>query len=86
MLLNEKEYELIKEIEDLTKTDYNLLKITEDTYFINQDSITPMLEDLKYEYDHLLGEMEDLKNNTNDQIDLDYMQYMGERIWYLEKC
>jgi hypothetical protein len=67
MIINEKEYELIKKIEELTITDYEVLKISEDTYFIKTDNIIPMLEDLKYEYDHLLEELEDIKNNDDER-------------------
>lgn len=67
MIINEKEYELIKKIEDLTITNYEVLKISEDTYFIKTDNIIPMLEDLKYEYDHLLEELEDIKNNDDER-------------------
>jgi hypothetical protein len=67
MIINEKEYELIKKIEDLTITDYEVLKISEDTYFIKTDNIIPMLEDLKYEYDHKLEELEDIKNNDDER-------------------
>jgi hypothetical protein len=31
-----------------------------------------IIEDLKYEYDHIAEELEDCKSNYNDQIDLDY--------------
>jgi hypothetical protein len=67
MIINEKEYELIKKIEEITITDYEVLKISEDTYFIKTDNIIPMLEDLKYEYDHLLEELEDIKNNDDER-------------------
>ena len=67
MIINEKEYELIKKIEEITITEYEVLKISEDTYFIKTDNIIPMLEDLKYEYDHKLEELEDIKNNDDER-------------------
>lgn len=67
MIINEKEYELIKKIEDMTITDYEVLKISEDKYFIKTENIIPMIEDLKYEYDHLLEELEDIKNNDDER-------------------
>ena len=72
MIVNKKEYETLKEISKLTLTDYNITLVEQDKYWVPEDSIMNIIEDLKYEYDHIEEELEDCKSNYNDQIDLDY--------------
>ena len=72
MIVNKKEYETLKEISKLTLTDYNITLVEQDKYWVPEDSIMNIIEDLKYEYDHISEELEDCKSNYNDQIDLDY--------------
>jgi len=72
MIVNKKEYEKLKEISKLTLTDYNITLVEQDKYWLPEDSIMNIIEDLKYEYDHISEELEDCKSNYNDQIDLDY--------------
>lgn len=72
MIVNKKEYELLKEISKITLTDYNITLVEQDKYWIPEDSIIEIIFDLKVEYDHIVEELEDTKSNYNDQIDLDY--------------
>jgi len=72
MIINEKEYKKIKDISNLTLTDYKVIYVIEDKYWLPEDSIMAIIDDLKYEYEHVVEELEDAKNNYNDQIDLDY--------------
>lgn len=72
MIINKKEYEKLKEISKITLTDYNITLVEQDKYWLPEDSIMNIIEDLKYEYDHIEEELEDCKSNYNDQIDLDY--------------
>lgn len=72
MIVNKKEYEKLKEISKITLTDYNITLVEQDKYWLPEDSIMNIIEDLKYEYDHIEEELEDCKSNYNDQIDLDY--------------
>ena len=72
MIVNKKEYELLKEISKITLTDYKITLVEQDKYWVPENSVMNIIEDLKYEYDHISEELEDCKSNYNDQIDLDY--------------
>lgn len=72
MIVNKKEYEILKEISKITLTNYNITLVEQDKYWVPEDSVMNIIEDLKYEYDHISEELEDCKSNYNDQIDLDY--------------
>lgn len=72
MVVNKKEYEVLKEISKITLTDYNITLVEQDKYWVPENSVMNIIEDLKYEYDHIEEELEDAKSNYNDQIDLDY--------------
>jgi hypothetical protein len=72
MIVNKKEYEILKEISKITLTDYNITLVEQDKYWVPENSVMNIIEDLKYEYDHIEEELEDCKSNYNDQIDLDY--------------
>ena len=80
MIVNKKEYETLKEISKITLTDYKITLVEQDKYWLPEDSIMNIIEDLKYEYDHIEEELEDCKSNYNDQIDLDlYYDMQRER-------
>lgn len=72
MIVNKKEYEILKAISKITLTDYNITLVEQDKYWVPENSVMNIIEDLKYEYDHISEELEDTKSNYNDQIDLDY--------------
>ena len=72
MIVNKKEYEKLKDISKLTLTDYDITLVEQDKYWVPENSVMNIIEDLKYEYDHIEEELEDCKSNYNDQIDLDY--------------
>ena len=72
MVINKKEYELIKEISKITLGDYKITLVEQDKYWVPENSIMYIIDELKHEYDRLAEELEDTKSNYNDQIDLDY--------------
>lgn len=80
MIINKKEYEKLKEISKITWTDYDITLVEQDKYWLPEDSIIAIIDDLKHEYDHIQEELEDAKSNYNDQIDLDlYYDMQKER-------
>ena len=79
MIVNKKEYELLKEISKITLTDYNITLVEQDKYWLPEDSIMNIIDELKYCYDNISEELEDTKSNYNDQIDLDYYDILKER-------
>jgi hypothetical protein len=60
-ILSEYESKLIDDISNITKTDYEQMKIGKN-HFIRSENILVALDDLKQEYDHLLELYEELKN------------------------
>lgn len=67
--LNERELQIIKEVSDITITDYELKG-----NFIPVDSYMSMVEDLLVEYNRLLEENEDLKETIRtNNIHVEYI-------------
>lgn len=58
--LNEKEYKMLKDIEKILLTDYEINDLVE------IDSLMTMIEDLKYQYNVLEEMFEDYKQNVED--------------------
>lgn len=50
MLINDREYQVLMDIEDITHTNYGIKKIEEDTYFIPEDGAIVLMEDLRDAY------------------------------------
>lgn len=59
--LRECEEKMIKEIEDITSTNYEI----KDGY-ITEDSLLIAIEDLKYEYEHIQDELKDLEKDVEE--------------------
>ena len=62
MIISEREYKLLKEVEDITTTDYNVRENNMPKYYVSNYSLLSIIFDLKVEYDHLLEKYEELKN------------------------
>ena len=68
MIIDEKEYKLLKEIEKLTTTDYNITESTLPQYHVSNWSLLNIIFDLKQEYDHLLEEYTEYKEEQNERL------------------
>lgn len=60
MLINEEEYQILMKVEDITHTNYNVLKLRDNPkeYLIYRESMISLLQDLTYHVE----EMEEEKN------------------------
>ena len=72
--LNESELKRIKEVEDITGTDTELIN-----HLIPSDNLIALLDDLLCEYNHKVEELEDLEfdlnnNYTRNRVD-EYEEY-----------
>lgn len=65
MIISEREYKLLKEVEDITTTDYNVRENNMPKYYVSNYSLLSIIFDLKVEYDHLLEKYEELKNGKD---------------------
>ena len=65
MIISEREYKLLKEVEDITTTDYNVKENNMPKYYVSNYSLLSIIFDLKVEYDHLLEKYEELKNGKD---------------------
>ena len=64
MLIEKKLYDKISK-ETITDYDGQLVK-REEYYYVNEDAVISMLEDLYYEIDHYKEQYEDLKQDMQD--------------------
>ena len=65
MIIDKRTYKLFNEISDLTRTDYEIERLCNESdkfYYIDQYNLINIVDELKQEYDHLLELYEELKN------------------------
>lgn len=71
--LNESELKRIKEVEEITGTDTELIN-----HLIPSDNLIALLDDLLCEYNHKVEELEDLQSDLNEHYTLKHVDEYEE--------
>lgn len=75
--LSDYEYKMLKEIEEITLTDYEVADYTK------VENLLSLIEDLKIEYDELLEEFNDLQEKYEDKAMVNWRQqeFMADEMY-----
>lgn len=75
--LSDYEYKMLKEIEEITLTDYEIADYTK------VENLLSMIEDLKVEYDELLEEFNDWqeKYEAKDMVNWKQQEFMADEMY-----